>query len=120
MFAPGKLFQPRLMFVGKARSLPLSGVLGWKGLARDKHSSLLRILLNYRRKKFSNIGPRPLSIATLPQRLGCRYYNYDYIYFNYIYNNNNIIIIIIIIRGCFTTDCVVELSETRVFCSIVY
>jgi hypothetical protein len=27
-------------------------------LARDKHSSLLRTLINYGRKKFYNIGPR--------------------------------------------------------------
>jgi hypothetical protein len=26
-------------------------------LARDKHSSLLRTLVNYGRKKFDNIGP---------------------------------------------------------------
>jgi hypothetical protein len=28
-------------------------------LARDKYSSLLRILVNYDHKKFCNIGPRP-------------------------------------------------------------
>jgi hypothetical protein len=29
-------------------------------LARDKHSSLLQKFLNYGRKKFYNIGPRPI------------------------------------------------------------
>jgi hypothetical protein len=38
VLVPGKLFQPSLMFVGKARTLPWSGAperpvkLGWKGL----------------------------------------------------------------------------------------
>jgi hypothetical protein len=31
--------------------------LGQKGLPRPKHSSLLRKLVNYGRKKFYNIGP---------------------------------------------------------------
>jgi hypothetical protein len=65
-----------LMFVGKARSLLLSGAcercfihLGssltskhetrLERLARDKHSSLLRKSVNYGQKKFYNIGPRP-------------------------------------------------------------
>ncbi len=63
------------MFTGKARSPPLSGVpercITWVGsgltckhytrlerLARHKHSSLLRKLVNYARKKFYSIGPR--------------------------------------------------------------
>jgi len=58
VFDPGKLFQPSLMSVGKARGLPKSGAperhLTWVGsglackhctrlekLARDKHCSLL-------------------------------------------------------------------------------
>ncbi len=64
MFVPGK---PSLMFVGKAKSLPLSGApescFGAVGsslthkhttrlerLARDKHSSLLQTLVIYGRK----------------------------------------------------------------------
>ncbi len=69
------LFQPSLMFVGKARSLPqngapercftrLSSSLAYKQqtrlewIARDKHSSLLQKFVNYGQKKFHNIGPR--------------------------------------------------------------
>ncbi len=74
MFILGKLFQPSLMFVGKASCLPLSG--GHEGyftqvgsgltckhytrlekFASDKHSSLLRKFVNYGRKKFYNIDP---------------------------------------------------------------
>jgi hypothetical protein len=68
-------FQPNLLFMGKARSLPLNGApergFTWVGsclarkhksiierLAKDKHSSLLRIFVTYGRKKFYNIGPR--------------------------------------------------------------
>ncbi len=75
MFVSGKHCQPILMFLGKARSLPYSGVfergficLGsnlisshysrLERLARDKHSSLLRKSLNYGQKKVYNIGPR--------------------------------------------------------------
>jgi hypothetical protein len=66
-------FQPSLIFVGKARRVPYSGVpercLTWVGLsltckyyirlersARDKHTSLLRSFINYGCKKFYNIG----------------------------------------------------------------
>jgi hypothetical protein len=59
------------MFVGKAKSLPNSGMLlhscrlrpysqNWtrlERLVRDKDSSLLRILTNCWRKKFYNTGP---------------------------------------------------------------
>jgi hypothetical protein len=60
------------MFVGKARSLPQSGVhercFTWIGItlkhytilervARDKHSNLLRKLVTYSRKRYYNIGP---------------------------------------------------------------
>ncbi len=31
--------------------------LGWKKLAKSKHSSLLRKIINYGRKKFHNVGP---------------------------------------------------------------
>ncbi len=75
MFVPNKPFQLIIMFVGKAGSLPLSGVgercftckccsFIHKQLTRlerpskDKHSSLLRIFINYKRKRFHNIGPR--------------------------------------------------------------
>ncbi len=66
------------MFVGKARSIPYSEAperyftwtwvdsgLTWKHwtllekLVRDKHSSLLRELVNCGQKMFYNIGPRP-------------------------------------------------------------
>jgi hypothetical protein len=38
--------------------LPTNIRLGWKWLARDKRSSLLRKVVTYGRKKFYNIGPR--------------------------------------------------------------
>ncbi len=74
MFAPGKPFQPSLLFVGKARSLPLSGApercFTWVGswlickhytilerLSRDEHSILLQKFVTYGYKKFYNIGP---------------------------------------------------------------
>jgi hypothetical protein len=58
----GKLFKPNLMFVGKAMTLedntrkdpPSVAHKSWtrvEKLARDKHSSLLRKLLIYERKK---------------------------------------------------------------------
>ncbi len=75
MFVTGKPFQPSLIFVGKARNFPYSGVhfkcsthVGsslihkhWtilEGIATDKPSSLLRTFVNYGRKKFFIIGPR--------------------------------------------------------------
>ncbi len=75
MFVPGKLFQPNLMFVGKARGLPKSGspqrcfnLVGpglaskhWtrlERLAKDKHSSVLRRSVNYGHNKFYSTGPR--------------------------------------------------------------
>jgi hypothetical protein len=55
------------MFVGKARSLPLSGaslglalafLTNWvERPARHKQSSLLQKLVNYGRKRFYKIGP---------------------------------------------------------------
>jgi hypothetical protein len=61
------------MFVVKARSLPYSGApeksfilvgsgltnntIGWKGLLKDKHSSLLLTCVNYGRKRFITLGP---------------------------------------------------------------
>ena len=63
MLVPGKLFQPSLVFVGKAGAYPSEAPLyfrllallanfrlGWKN--RDERSSLLRTLVNYDRKKF--------------------------------------------------------------------
>jgi hypothetical protein len=57
------------MFVGKAERTKVKNLFGapevnhqyYTGLERragDKHSSFLRILVNYGRKKFYNIGPR--------------------------------------------------------------
>ncbi len=75
MFAPGKPFQSSLLFVGKARSLPLNGApqrcltcVGialpahtvytiLESLARDKHSSLLQKFVTCGSKKFDTIGP---------------------------------------------------------------
>ncbi len=82
MFVHRKPFQPSLMFVGKARSLPESGVLfgcstqvGYslthkhqsrlERLARDKHSSLLRTFVNYGRKKFYNVDPMGPNVIKL-------------------------------------------------------
>ncbi len=79
MVPPKKPFQPSLLFVGKAGSLPLSGAsemgftwvdscLTWthytilERLLRNKHSSLLQIFGTYSHKKFYNIGPWSLRI----------------------------------------------------------
>jgi hypothetical protein len=43
---------------GRLLALPTIIRNGLEGLARDQHSSLLRTLVNYGRKKFYNIGPR--------------------------------------------------------------
>ncbi len=78
MFVPGKPFQPSLMFVGKARSLPKSDAFErcftlvgsglnrkhWtrvKRFVRDKRSSLLQKGSN----KFYNIGPETIEIGLL-------------------------------------------------------
>jgi hypothetical protein len=67
VFAPGKSFQPSLLLVGKARSLPSSGApercFTWvsscptsklftimERLARDEHFSLLQKVVNHGRK----------------------------------------------------------------------
>ncbi len=63
VFVLCKPFQPSVMFVGKARSLPQSASLTRKHSTRleriaiDKHSSLLRKSVNYGRKKFYSTGP---------------------------------------------------------------
>jgi hypothetical protein len=74
VYFPGKPFQPGLIFVGKARSLPYIGAserlfnrIGscftnkhWtrlERLNRSKYSSLLLKFVTYGRKKFYNIGP---------------------------------------------------------------
>ncbi len=51
MFVPGKPFQPSLVFVGEARSLPFSGAPEryFTSLARDKHSSLLQTIRKLQR-----------------------------------------------------------------------
>ncbi len=68
MLDPGKHFQPILIFVGKARSIPLSRTreqcFTWEALALpatrlrrpawDIHSKLLRTFVNYGRKIFFN------------------------------------------------------------------
>ncbi len=76
MFVPSKLFQPSLMLVHTAGSLSSSGALEGASLGqspgltrkhytrldrpgRDKHSSLLRILVIYVCKTLYNIGSRP-------------------------------------------------------------
>jgi hypothetical protein len=76
VFVPGKLFQPSLMIVHTAGSPPYSGALEGASLGqspgltrkhytrldrpgRDKHSSLLRILVSYGGKTLYNIGSRP-------------------------------------------------------------
>jgi len=38
-------------------------ILGWKKLAKDKHSGLLRKLVKYGQKKFYNIGPRSMRVV---------------------------------------------------------
>jgi hypothetical protein len=76
VFVPSKLFQPSLMLLHTAGSLPSSGALEGASLGqsprlprkhytrldrpgRDKHSSLLRILVIYGGKTLYNIGSRP-------------------------------------------------------------
>ncbi len=70
MFVLGRPFQPNIMFVGKARSLPLSGAperyspailanIRLDRIARNEYSSLLQTFVNYDRKKFYNTRPRP-------------------------------------------------------------
>ena len=74
MFVPGKYCHPSLIFVGKARSLPYSGaperffdrvgscfinshLTRLERLVMDKHSSLLRKLVNYGEKSFITLAP---------------------------------------------------------------
>ncbi len=71
MLVLGKLFQSSLMFVGKARSLPLSGeperyfnqIFSGKyytrleKFARDKHFNLVQKFVNYGRKFFIILAP---------------------------------------------------------------
>ncbi len=77
MFVPARAFQPSLMFVSMAGAYPCEDLfrcstLEWTpGLThkhnrtglerpvRDKHTSLLRTIVNYRRKKVYSIGPCP-------------------------------------------------------------
>jgi hypothetical protein len=73
-FVPGKFYQPSLMFASKAKvypieaplrcplkgrllALPTNIRLGWKMNVCDKHSSLLRKLVNYGQKSFITMGP---------------------------------------------------------------
>jgi hypothetical protein len=44
--------------LGKFLALPTNIISGWKKLASDKHSSLLRKLVNYGHEKLHNIAPR--------------------------------------------------------------
>jgi len=77
VLAPGKPFQPSLLSVGKAKSLPkvehikrsfarVSSCLIRKNcvilekLLRDECSSSLQKFVTYSRKRFYKIGPRPL------------------------------------------------------------
>ncbi len=55
MFVPGK---PCLMFVGKTRDflMPHKYETRLERLARNKHTSLSRKIINYGRKNFCNIG----------------------------------------------------------------
>ncbi len=73
MVDPDRPFQPSLMFVGKARSLPKSGTpercfMGrhrpflqtftrLEKTAREKRSSFLQTLINFGCKKLYNFGP---------------------------------------------------------------
>jgi hypothetical protein len=42
--------------LGRLLALPTNIRLGWRGLPRTKHSSLLQKFVNYECKKFYNIG----------------------------------------------------------------
>jgi hypothetical protein len=42
--------------LGRLLALPTNIRLGFKGLASTEHSSLLKISVNYVRKKFYNVG----------------------------------------------------------------
>jgi hypothetical protein len=80
VFVPGKPFQPSLIYVGKQGAYPrvehLKGAT-WIGsgltrnnwirlerIVRDKHSSLVKKIVNYVRKKFDRFGP--CRFITLP------------------------------------------------------
>jgi len=53
---------PRLdHLLGQAPALPVIIRLGWERLARDKHSSLERKLINYGQKSFITFGPGHLT-----------------------------------------------------------
>jgi hypothetical protein len=69
VFVPGKLFQPSLMFEGKAPKFQvlhfrvdpwpsLKHYTRLENLARDKYSSGLQKSVNYGRNKFYSTGPR--------------------------------------------------------------
>ncbi len=73
MFAPGRLFQLGLMFVGMTNNITKSGApercFTWIGTghtklkrhAKDKHSSLLKAFVNYGHKNFKTLGPNYFS-----------------------------------------------------------
>jgi hypothetical protein len=64
VFVPDEPFQPSLIFASKAGTYLSEVIYGLtrkrltrlERLARDKHSSFLKTLVNYGRKKFYNIG----------------------------------------------------------------
>ncbi len=66
VYVPGKPFQPRLTFIGKAyltvwdqvgSCLDRNHQARLEMFATDKHSSLIYMSVNYGHKKFYNIGP---------------------------------------------------------------
>jgi hypothetical protein len=66
MFDPGRLFQPSLMFVDRGKEPTTSGAPksltqkqynSLEKSARGNHSSLIRIFVNYGRKRLYTIGP---------------------------------------------------------------
>ncbi len=70
MFAPGKPLQPDLLFVGKAKSLPQSGI---PRKCFDPASPALQTLVTYGRKKFYAIVPWFYSIANCTIQLNIRF-----------------------------------------------
>ncbi len=102
MSVPGKLFQPNLMFAGKARSLPLSGApeinstLGWapdiapkhqtrlEKLAKDKHPNFGQKFVNYGQKlflaadMFSFIVDFPVARSNIIKLFTSKIYEFSY------------------------------------------
>ena len=86
MFVPGKLFQPSLIFVGKAGApercftregsgLTCKHYTRLEKLAMDKHPSLLQKSVNYGQKSFITLAPGLKSGLMVPIKVLNELYN---------------------------------------------